>query len=141
MNAWGASAQTLGSLKSTCKCSSRPWTCRGYTQRLIRCSSWHDVSRRSAILGTGASLAALSVGPRRGLALAMSGANAIEKADLDGLSISQVCPLPDGPCDLSLVLPGGPSVRKCKILSSMCSEHCFLQQVIKGCWQLSGGHG
>ena len=43
------------------------------------------------MLGTGASLAGLSIGVQHaGPASAMSGPDAIERADLDGLSISQV---------------------------------------------------
>ena len=42
-------------------------------------------------MGTGASIAGLSIGVQHaGPALAMSGPDAIERADLDGLSISQV---------------------------------------------------
>ena len=91
MSGWHVSAHTADSLTSACSCGSKPWSCRIYPQRLVRCSSWNEATRRNVLLGTGASLAGLSVGTHStGPASAMSGPHSVERSDLDGLNISQV---------------------------------------------------
>lgn len=91
MSGWYGSAHISNSLTSACTCAShRQGTCRPYPKGFVRCSSWSEVPRRSAILGLGASLAASSISAGTSkLALAMSGAESIGRTDLDGLSISQ----------------------------------------------------
>ena len=89
---WYGSAHRFNTLTSACTCAlQRHGTCRASPRGLVRCSSWHEIHRRSAIIGLGASLAASSISAHTvGSAHAMSGAESIGRTDLDGLSISQV---------------------------------------------------
>ena len=92
MSGWYGSAHISNSLTAACACAShRQGTCRPSPKGFVRCSSWSEVPRRSAIIGLGASLAASSISAGTiKLAHAMSGADSMGRTDLDGLSISQV---------------------------------------------------